>query len=241
MKLLYEDCFDCKDIEVKAAEDVGFEVIPFDIRTCCINDLPSESFIFRGSLEGLAWLDRMKHPHYIRLSQLIYYSVSEYSSSFGKHYLNSDFIILPAGKIKENKELIFKCFEGDRYFIKPNSGDKLFTGTTLTKKWFDKEIDIIFNDLNSKTVADNDLIMFSSYKHVGEEIRSVIVDDCVLTNADKVPDWFSEYIEQYCFEDAFYTADFCGEKLVEINSISCSGFYDSYDDIYFDLFEYLNG
>ena len=237
MILLYENIFDCPE-ELEVAKNVGFEVQDFDIRNCWIGDLPSEPFIFRGSLEGLVWFDRMDHPYYCRMSNIKNYAINEYICGFDR-FLNNDFILLPAGKVKESKDMLFNLFGGDRIFIKPNSGNKLFTGTYLSKKWFEKDLNIVYHELSRSDVMLSDLIFLSSYKEVGEETRYVINNDMVLTDLE-YPNWLADIAKECFMDDDYYTIDVAGDKIVEINCMSCSGLGDSFETVYRNLFDYYN-
>ena len=238
MILLYENIFDCPE-EIEAAKKAGFKILEFDIKTCWAGNLPSEPFIFRGSVEGLAWLDRMDHPYYCKTSTLKEYSVSNYYNYFDDRFLNNDFILLPAGKLKESKDFLFNAFGGDRLFVKPNDGDKLFTGTYVSKKWYEKDINVIFFDLARKDVMLNDLLVVSSYKDVGDETRYVVCDGKIVSDLE-YPDWVVDLLFDANMLDTFYTVDISGEKIVEINSMSCSGFNDSFEKVYRELYAYYS-
>jgi hypothetical protein len=236
MILLYENIFDCPE-EIEAAKKVGFKILDFNINTCWVGDLPSEPFIFRGSLEGLEWLDRMNHPYYCKLSNLKQYSVSNYFCYFDDRLLNNNFILLPAGKLKESKDFLFNAFGGEKLFVKPNNGDKLFTGTYVSKKWYEKDIEVIFFDLARKDVMLDDLLVISSYKEVGEETRYVVSDGKIVSDLD-YPEWATDLLFDANILDTFYTVDISGDKIVEINSMSCSGLNDSFEKVYRELYAY---
>lgn len=238
MILFYEDIFDCPE-ELEAAEKAGFEVRSFNIKKNWAGDLPSKNFIFRGSLEGLAWLDRVDHPYYCKLSNIENYAISDYVWGFAERFLNNDFILLPAGKIRESKDMLFDLFGGDRIFIKPNNGDKLFTGTYLTKKWFDKDLNIVFHELSRSDVMLSDILFLSSYKEVGEEVRYVVNDNKIISDVD-YPDWLENIVKDCFINDPFYTVDVCEDKIVEVNCMSCSGLNDSFDKVYRNLYDYFN-
>lgn len=239
MILLYENCFDCLEEETTAAKNAGFKVQSIDYKSCFIGDLPSEPFIFRGSLEVLAWLDRMDHPYYYKMSDIKNYSISEYVFGFSERFLNNDYILLPAGKIRESKDMIFNIFGGEKVFIKPNKGDKLFTGTYLSKKWFDKDIDIVFHELSRSDVMLSDILFLSSYKEVGEETRYVICDGDIVSDLP-YPSWLQEIVNDCYVNDPYYTVDISDDKIVEVNCMSCSGLEDSFETVYRNIYDYFS-
>jgi hypothetical protein len=193
-------------------------------------------YIFRGSLENKKYLDLSKDFFMNVYEDLSAYNWSNYAPT--EDVLNSDYIIIPSGSVKKNRELICDTFSGDQLFLKPNDGCKLFTGTTLKKKWFDKEIDIIFGDAIRK-VQHNDLIIFSSFKNVVNEVRVVMIENEVITygiyNGEVASymskgKWVNDAISNLKINyppNPIYTVDLCLDsgKIIEINSFCCAGLY----------------
>lgn len=228
--IVQEDCLD-SEYMIEALENTGTPYILINKETS--EPIHDENLynIFRGSLEKSELY--INHPK-VFLENMWLFDCDVYYNRFVTNLLNEDNIILNAGKVKESKKYIFEQFEGDRLFIRPVAGDKLFTGTTLTKKWFDNEIDIIFDHLSRRPVEDHDKILFSSYKAVENECR-------VLINYGKIISWSSYSgcksdlgLIQDClrnikiYPEPFFTADICMDsgKIIEINSFSCAGLYD---------------
>jgi hypothetical protein len=136
----------------------------------------------------------------------------------------------------------------NRFFIRPNSGKKIFTGTTLGYKYFTKELDII-KSLPDSNINDNDLVVISSEKQIDAEYRllmhkNTIIDySCYIEPSygsvrtdllDRDFSWLALRIKN--FPDCFYTLDICyTEKtpyILELNGASTAGWYDmDYDKI----------
>lgn len=192
----------------------------------------SEDYIFRGSLEKKKELDGDFFTNVYE--DLSYYDWINYAPQ--ENVLNSDYIILPAGSVKKSRELICDIFPGDELFIKPNDGCKLFTGTTLKKRWFEKEIDIIFGDAR-RTIHNNDLIIFSSFKKVENEVRVVMFGKEPITyGLYDIADgsWVKYIVDSLVINslvNPFYTVDLClaSGMIVEINSFACAGLYPGTD------------
>lgn len=198
--------------------------------------------IVRGSVEFLEDMDRFIYDDgYYHLDA---YSCSSYYKYFGSRLLNHDCIFMPWGLLKFNKELIFKSFpNSDKLFIRPNSGKKLFTGTTLTKKWWDKELDII-GGLPYTIVKDEDMVLISSAKEIEKEYRLLMYNneliDYSIYEGNYLPvdinfiNFFAKSIDY--FPDWIYTMDLAwtkdSVKIVELNSFYSSGLYDmDYDKV----------
>lgn len=174
------------------------------------------------------------------------YTYSSYTEHFGIRMLNSDYVILPWWKLYD-KEVIFNCFpDSDKLFIRPNSGRKIFTGTTLTKKWWIKELAII-KDLPSSSIKDSDLVVVSSYKEILTEYRLLmyrnqLIDWCIYSGEPSdhfdlvkiMVNFFSATID--FFPDILYTVDIAKTendyKIIELNSAVSAGWYNmDYDKI----------
>jgi len=193
----------------------------------------SGNYIFRGSLEKKKELDNQDFCTNV-YENLLQYNWSNYAPQ--ENVLNSDYIIIPAGSVKKSKELICDIFSGEELFIKPNDGCKLFAGTTLKKRWFEKEIDIIFGDAR-RIIKHNDLIVFSSFKEIKNEVRVVMIEKESITygsyNTQNDP-WIKYIVDSLVINNPpnlIYTVDLCIDsgKIVEINSFACAGLYPGTD------------
>jgi hypothetical protein len=206
----------------------------------------------RGSIEFVNEFNLM-YGEYTNLytTTLSNYTYSEYTKHIDDEMLNSDYLIMPWHKLyKDALPLIMLATGSDRFFIRPNSGKKIFTGTTLGRKYFYKELDII-KGLPNSNIDDNDLVVISSEKPIDAEYRllmhkNTIIDytcyndpgygyirtSCI--DIDKDFYWLASKIKD--FPDFFYTLDICYVKgvpfILELNGASTAGWYDmDYDKI----------
>lgn len=196
-------------------------------------------FIVRGTTKFIKdtynkWAEYCKMPNLLRLDN---YQCSNYYLEIPrKKLLNSDFLLLPWWKLENSGEGLFKYFGCDRLFIRPNSGEKLFTGTTVGNKWFSKELEII-QDLPSSNFDVQDLVLISSAKEVYEEVRFLMQGKNVISygSTDNIwgfdlPSYTKLAESNRYFPDHFYTIDIGmtkdGPKIVELNSFVSAGLYE---------------
>lgn len=205
--------------------------------------LPSFDFIFRGSLEGYERIKKYDHPYFIHSFRSSSYFCSNYYPHLD-NLLNSDYIILPKGDLKRNKDLIFRCFGGRQLFLRPNSGEKVFTGTTLWKRWFNKELDIIFTD---NPTDNSELVLISSYKDVKNECRVLVGPNGIISYSIYEGNFKEGVVEKVIDElnyspDDFFTVDIDLDrgKIIELNSFNCAGLYDcDFNQVVFDINKYF--
>jgi len=205
--------------------------------------------ILRGSIDFIQLFEKGNNKKFgLTLEN---YDCSNYYQYFTCRMLNKDYIILPWWKLKQ-PELIFKAFpDTERFFIRPNSGRKIFTGTTLSKKWWTKELDII-QSLPNSSIKPNDLILISSEKEILAEYRLIMIKDKLID--------YSRYLGEYqrdeelavyfwsksidYFPDSVYTMDIAvtkdSFKLLELNSFVSAGLYDvDYNKVVREINDYI--
>lgn len=162
-------------------------------------------------------------------------------------YLNFDAVCTTYRRFKEEKEYWFQLFNVDKpykymkVFIRPDSGNKTFTG--FVADYNSVQYDI--NHLNNK-VEDHSLVWISSAKHFSDETRFVIVGDKVIDGSRYATQSGNTLIEDKDFPVEFwdfankvaqakwkpeqvFTVDICmskfGPRIVECNSFNCCGLY----------------
>jgi hypothetical protein len=157
------------------------------VKKCTVSEhtpdsiIAGELLIVRGSIEFVELFGNQfgcgedLTPTYLNLKN---YDCSKYYPCV-KDLLNKDHIFCTWNGLSNSKSNILDAFCSEKIFIRPNSGRKLFTGTTLTKKWWDKELDIIRNLPNSK-IKEDDLVLVSSYKNILAEARILMHEKEVL-------------------------------------------------------------
>lgn len=206
---------------------------------------PDNPSIVRGSID---FVESYRHPFidYIPggLLHLEGYKCSNYYRYFQNRMLNHEYIMLPWWELKYKKDLIFKSFpESEKFFIRPNSGQKVFTGTTLQKRYWDQEIDII-HDLPSSNIKTSEIVLISPYQEILAEYRLLMHEsnliDYAMYSGEKqfTEDVFINFMASSVtyFPDILYTIDLAvtenSVKYLELNSFVSAGLYDmDYDKI----------
>lgn len=220
--------------------------MPFSI----VNSLPiintkEYSYVVRGSVEFvLSFIEKYGDKVFILPLTINNYRCNHYYQHTSR-LLNKDFVLVPWGKLEESKEFLFDRFRGNRLFIRPNSGYKIFTGTSLGRKWFSKELEIIKNLPSSINLHDNELVLVSSYKEIVAEYRAVIANgrllDYTIYNGDedvlgRDNEMIKKLVKSLAYSpDPWYTVDIARTAsgryyILELNSFCSAGLYDmNYD------------
>ena len=205
------------------------------------NERLTKQLIGRKNIRGLVPLNWARHSGLIGMgaNPLDFY-VTHYMKYFPEYYLNQDCLFMPfwALKIALFKNQIFKhLYYSDKLFIKPDNGFKTFTGFSVSKKEWDKEISFL-------SPANEDcLVLVSSHKEILHEWRFWVFDNEVVTYSsysweeqeEKEPeDYIINHAKMIATQVKHlkdFTLDLClikgnyYPKVVEINCITTSGTY----------------
>lgn len=204
-----------------------------------------------GSLNWMSQIRRQKKwvGAYCTLPN---FECTKYYTYFGKYLLNSDYIMMPLAELNR-RHLEIAQFLGCRdYFVRPSTGFKSFTGQVVNSADWEKsttwinefgspeEIIIIstIKDICSEyrfVVADKKVIAGSRYKLNGDTEPerydpSVHYPDAIeLAQTIAAEEWEPErlyVIDIGAYWDRKFGDDALQFKLVEINALSTSGWYD---------------
>lgn len=213
-------------------------------------NIPIETFennVCRGSIEFVE-----NYKCYTKRLTLENYNYTKYSKYFKGLLLNEDYIVLPWWRLYNYQDIIFRAFpEAQNFFIRPNSGKKIFTGTTLSKKWWIKELDII-RGLPSSQINSEDLVIISTKKTIEAECRVLLYKNEIIDfdyyegKQERGDLKFIENFAKKCeyFPDYFYIMDIaffenCG-KIIELNNAFTAGWYNmDYNKIVRKINEYI--
>lgn len=199
-------------------------------------NIPIETFennVCRGSIEFVE-----NYKCYTKRLTLEKYDYTRYSKYFKGDLLNEDYIVLPWWRLYNYQDIIFKAFpEAQNFFIRPNSGKKIFTGTTLSKKWWIKELDII-KRLPSSQINHEDLVIISTKKQIEAECRVLLYKNEIIDfdyyegKQERGDLKFIESFAKKCeyFPDDFYIMDIAfsenSGKIIELNNAFTAGWYN---------------
>jgi hypothetical protein len=130
------------------------------------------------------------------------YTYSKYVRSV--RALNQDYILLPYHKLYDDFTCnhVVNLFEGERIFMRPNSGRKIFAGTTLYKRTWLKELDII-RSIPNTSIKDNTMVVLSSYKKLDAEFRIFIHNKRIVTYS-QYEGYYDEINFSTCLDEISY-------------------------------------
>lgn len=155
--------------------------------------------------------------------------------------LNHRCIFMPWGMLKKEfiQELIFWTFDHCKFFIRPNSGRKIFTGTTITQKWFAKELDIIAGLPSTSGLNDETMCVVADFQTIKAEARFLMCENQVIDfsvysggfNNKTAKSAIKLAESNNYYPDKLYTIDICVNELddlyiLEYNSFVSAGLYD---------------
>lgn len=208
-------------------------------------DIPEgELSVFYGSL-NLARTARKKYIGGV-WCDLAKLRCSSYYPYFGKYLLNSPYCMFPFGDYKNLKPYLFKTFGRElNIFLRPDSGYKIFTGGLIAEQ------ESISHFLANQVVFDNEIVIASEPANISREWRLVVCDKKIVASSQyqknglldtqegcpmHVYNFAEEAIKLWQPEICFVIdiAESNDLFVLELNSFSCSGFYDcNLDDIVF--------
>lgn len=204
----------------------------------------SEYRVIRGSTgfiedynRKFGYYDYSYGPHFYEEN----YQCSKYYQKVNG-LLNEYCIFMPWGMLKQKhiQELIFSTFNTDKFFIRPNSGRKIFTGTTLTQKWFSKELEIIETLPSTYGLNNDTMCLVAPHVDIEAEFRILmhkneVIDFSTYSGHDKIKyKCISEGLKlaqsNNYYPDELYTIDIAQisldmVRIVEYNSFVSAGLY----------------
>ena len=198
--------------------------------------------IFRGSLITAQVLRRE-----VQWIPGVYYNVPKYTCAsyyahLGRFLLNADYILIPYGDLHRQKAFLYRCVGDSRaVFMRPDRGDKIFTGQVVDEDQFDEAVDR-FGSIWANTA---ELVVVARPKNIKFEWRFVVVEGEIVAGSRYKVDgqssefpgypagafeFASEVAKQYDPGDAAWVIDVCrtdnGDyRVVEIGCFSCAGLY----------------
>lgn len=214
---------------IKAIEAAGDEVEVRDtLKPMGFRDRPC---VVRGSAEFVTAND----PGF----SLREFKCSHYYHRMSLPLQNRHGVWMTWGMLKKNHAEMFEMFENDRLFIRPDSGLKLFTGTTIGRKWAMRELEVI-EQLPGNKVDDDTLVLVNDEIGIGRECRVLAYrNEEVVSWSMYQGGWVSSDEPQIrravskmtWWPSNFYVIDFGFNGLslnsvIELNSFNCAGLYE---------------
>lgn len=229
-----------KDEIVKQGHYYSFaKYIPFSEKQDFPDVKPAGPVIFYGSLNMAAKIRKATNWIPGVWCNLEKMKCTSYYPYYGKYLINNDYTIIPFGELERLKPRLFERFglNGD-IFIRPDSPSKIFSGGLLGKS------ESLGHFLANSVVFPEELCIISSPKQIFAEWRLVVCNGEIITGSQyhkngllETNKEFSTEVTRFGYEvikewqpESCFVLDLGetqnGYGLVEINSFSCSGYYD---------------
>lgn len=134
----------------------------------------SDCVIAYGSIE---FIDALRKAPFIPCCWNNYENLkcSTYMSFWGNYLLNKWYIMLPLNEVKRNIKIVKNLF-GEKFFIRPDSGKKEFTGCVVSCDNFDQDL----IKMSYGLLEPNWLCLIADTKKIKAEWRFVIADKKVI-------------------------------------------------------------
>jgi hypothetical protein len=183
--------------------------------------------VYRGSIE---FVEIFGSP----LLSLDNYRCSKYYASV-PYLMNCDCVWMPWWKLESSRDELQERFPGVGVFVRPDVGRKVFTGTTLTFRWWKEELKIIHGLPTSNIRGDDIVLVAKKRTDIRAEYRLLMHKNEVLGSVlycgeDEPTDALELAIANRYFPDTLYTLDVAltdgGAYILELNSFVSSGLYD---------------
>ena len=245
-----------KDIFEENLEDLIYEITSRNLDVEIIKYVPFNSGKYKNYNSDCFFYGSIELAKQLRMETncTIYYTPDIYNcDNYYKHFegnlLNEPYEYIEYKDLDLKKDYIFKKYHNHKYnciFIRPNSGDKIFTGSVICRNLFEDDIKFL-NRYN--TINPYDKVLVSKYQKIIKEFRFVIHNRKVITGSlykkgnnlihkeiiENEDVW--KYVQNLLDNlgdlktDDFWTIDICETnlnelKVLEIGCFSCAGLYD---------------
>jgi len=212
---------------------------PFQTDRHYLNFFPENACVlFYGSLNFAAQIKREASWVPGIYCNMPEFNCSYYYPVFGDFLLNSQYLMMPLGDLDRNKKFLYKTLGYNNcLFIRPNKGNKCFTGKVVYKEEWAKDLDLF----RFCGVEDEELCVIAPAQDILQEWRLVIAEGKVISGSEYKPSLnsfipadvmdFGNQMAILPYEpDPLWVLDVIRLrnnelKVVEVNSFSCAGFY----------------
>jgi len=244
--LLENDVFD-ENLDPLIAEikNQGMEVhvhqqIPFGADEEFLNIYsPNDCVIFHGSLQFAKQIRQKSQWIPGLFCTLPNFECTYYYPPLRQFILNDKYVMLPYGDLNNRKEFLLDTVGNNGcVFVRPNSGNKVFTGQVVANETWEKDVEL----LGFYGAEPQELCIVAEPQNITQEWRLLVYNDTIIAQSEyepnkttNVPDkvvLYGQEIAAVGFEpDSVWTMDICQLKngdlrLLEIGSFSCAGMYE---------------
>lgn len=242
LKLFYQTDVFAEEVDLDFLKDVfGREyVIPFtrqDIlnsnKDLLLELYNSTNYFIRSSCQSFKFLKRKKESRIVEK-----FDCTDWLPKMKRFALNSDYNFLDLEELQQR----FDFFADYELFVRPNSGDKVFSGNVFTYHALKLELD----HLRQRNIDPREILcMYAPLKELNKEYRLIFIDGKYVSGSqylnggeidisNVVTPNVIEFAQTIMDSNPIYT-DFCidivegdnSSKIVEFNSIHTSSFYSA--------------
>ena len=215
----------------------------FELKPNLIKD--NDCVVFQGSIQLFRKLKKDLPAYPIGWQTDPHYLCSTYYPYFQKYLFNDKHVFSTVAGLKHNKWWFYSAFAKEAMiFMRPNAGDKAFTGKLLDLQDFDKFWE---NDVSNGS-KDTDMVVVSTPKSIRGEWRYICTDKkeilgtslykyndlrtYVPSAPEKATALCKQVLEIGWYPDPVFTVDICEDMdgtywLMEMNSFTSAGTYAS--------------
>jgi hypothetical protein len=195
----------------------------------------NEKIMCYGTINFISKIQKCKELNPGSYCNFDAFKCSSYYPVFGELLLNCNFRIVPW------KDVLNYMNNSNLYFIRPNSGKKLFTGVVTSYDSLQTDVGFAVANLDPETK-----VLIAPYIRVEKEWRFFVSKNHVITGS--LYHVGNEHVEEECNDleayklaeyvasksnynpDPVYVIDICktingNYRVLELNSFSCSGLY----------------
>lgn len=208
------------------------------------SDLPDisndrEPILFYGSLNMEQEVQKTTYWIPGSFCNLPAFNCTYYYPRFGKYLLNEYYAMFPFGELNRRKDFLYDAFGQDEcIFIRPNTGNKVFTGQIVEFDRWDRDME----NLGRGTISPEVLVIVARPRNIIKEWRMVIVDNQIIAASQYKPNksfganikalkFAREVLDNINYSpDRAWCLDIAQTKVgnfgvIEVNSFSSSGLY----------------
>lgn len=237
-----------KEVRKQGMECVVLDITNhFELKPGLIKD--NDCVVFQGSIQLFRKLKKELAAYPLGWMTDHHYLCTQYYRHFQKYLFNSKHCFSTVSALKDNKWFFYSAFGKEALiYVRPNGGDKVFTGQLLDLKDFDA---FWVDDIRCNA-KDVDLVMVSTPKSIRGEWRYICTSQKEILGAslyiyqgqrtyipsapEKATELCKEILEIGWYPDPVFTIDIVEDMdgnywLMELNSFTSAGTYAAKKDL----------
>ena len=237
-----------KEVKKQGMECVVLDITNhFDLKPGLIKD--NDCVVFQGSIQLFRKLKKELPAYPLGWMTDHNYLCSQYYRHFHKYLFNNKHCFSTVSALKDNKWFFYAAFGKEALiYVRPNGGDKAFTGQLLDLKDFDafweddvkcnaKEVDLVVVSTPKNSRGEWRYICTSKKEIIGTSLYRYQGQQTYIPSApEKATALCKEILELGWYPDPVFTIDIVEDMdgnywLLEINSFTAAGPYAAKKDL----------